>query len=113
MNLPSGPMAHTIRCTVFALCAAISGGVIAAIAEPMEIEADMLAEIARLKASSSTQARRAASAGTGSKRGEPPAAECGALAIGNVIGNNRIGISPVDINVVIVGDVINANNKCK
>ncbi len=102
------------RALLGGLLAALTGTCVAAAnPEPLDLEPDILAEIARIKAQSSTQARRSAGAGTNGKNAAPPAAECGALAIGNVVGNNRVGFAPVDINVVIVGDVINANNKCK
>ena len=42
-----------------------------------------------------------------------PSAECGSVNIGNVVGNRRIGFAPVDINVVILGDILNINNKCQ
>lgn len=112
MSPSSTPIA---RALLGALLAALTGAAGAGPAnpEPLDLDADILAEIARIKAQSSTQARRSAGAGTNSRNAAQPAAECGALAIGNVVGNNRVGFAPVDINVVIVGDVINANNKCK
>lgn len=114
MNLVSGRMAYTVRCLAFAAFAAIAGSAFAATAEPLDLDADILAEIARQKARSSTQARQVANAGKASKAGAAPSAvECGALAIGNVLGGNRIGFAPIDINVIIVGDVINANNRCR
>lgn len=38
---------------------------------------------------------------------------CGGVDIGNSVGNNKPGKAPKEILVVITGDVINANNKCK
>ena len=35
-----------------------------------------------------------------------------AIALGNVA-NNRIGFAPREVNVIITGDVINANNNCR
>ena len=93
--------------------AALVQAAFAASAEPMDLDADILAEIAKEKVRATTQARQTANAGKPGKAGDKPAAECGAISIGNVIGNGRIGFSPIDVNVVIVGDVINANNKCK
>lgn len=94
--------------------AALAAGALAASPEPLDLDPDILAEIARQKARATTQARQVANAGKASKAGTAPsAAECGALAIGNVLGGGRIGFAPIDINVVIVGDVINANNKCR
>jgi len=99
------------------LCAAsmlMAGQALAANPEPMYLDPDILAEIARQRARASTLARAAANAGKEGRGGGPPsAAECGAVAIGNIVGNGRTGFSPIDVNVVIVGDVINANNKCK
>ncbi len=92
---------------------ALVGSAFAANPEPMDLDADILAEIARQKARSTTQARQAGNAAKPGKANDKPAAECGAIAIGNVVGGGRIGFSPTEINVVIVGDVINANNKCK
>ena len=93
--------------------AALVQGAFAANPEPMDLDADILAEIAKEKVRATTQARQAANAGKPGKAGNKPTAECGAISIGNVVGNGRIGFSPIDVNVIIVGDVINANNKCK
>jgi hypothetical protein len=102
------------RALLGAALAALAGAAFAAAnPEPMDLDADILAEIARQKARATTQARQAANAGKPGKAGEKPSAECGAVSIGNVIGNGRIGFSPIDVNVVIVGDIINANNKCR
>ena len=94
--------------------ATLFGSALAANPEPMDLDPDILAEIARPKARATVQARQAANAGKASKAGAPPpAAECGAVAIGNVVGGGRVGFAPVDVNVIIVGDVINANNRCR
>lgn len=109
---PSSPrLARTLLGAAFAVLAgAAAAG--PANPEPLDLDPDILAEIARQRARATTQARLGANA-KGGKAGERPAAECGALAIGNVVGNGRIGFAPIDVNVVIVGDVINANNRCR
>ena len=91
-----------------------------ATAEPADLDPDVLAKLAqhRAKAStlnSSTLNNRAAASGRGSSANGAagvPGADCGALAIGNVA-NNRIGFAPREVNVIITGDVINANNNCR
>ena len=93
--------------------AALVGSAVAATAEPLDLDADLLAEIARHKARATVQSRQTASAGKRSQSSDKPAAECGAISIGNVIGGSRIGFSPVDINVIILGDIVNANNRCR
>lgn len=97
-----------------ALLAAFAANVRAAAnPEPIDIEPEMLAKIAMEKARVSSRDGQTRSAAKKDQRAGTPAAECGAIAIGNVVGNNRIGFAPTDVNVVIVGDVINANNNCK
>lgn len=110
MSPTSTPIA---RALLGALLATLATGAFAvANPEPLDLDPDILAEIARQRARATTQSRLDAKGGrTGN--GQAAAAECGALAIGNVVGGGRIGFAPVDVNVVIVGDVINANNKCR
>ena len=110
MNRSQSRVAHALLGIALV---ALAQGAFAANAEPMDLDPDILAEIARQKARATTQARQAANAGKPGKAGDKPAADCGAISIGNVLGNGRIGFSPIDVNVVIIGDVINANNKCK
>jgi hypothetical protein len=82
--------------------------------EPLDIDPDFMADIAKQKA-------RANAMGNNSKTRQPgpgnrsadPSAECGSINIGNVVGNRRVGFAPVDINVVVLGDILNMNNKCK
>ena len=110
MSPISTPIARALLGAVLATLAV--GAFAAANPEPLDLDPDILAEIARQRARASTLARLDATKDKGGKSANP-AAECGALAIGNVLGGRRIGFAPIDINVVIVGDVINANNKCK
>jgi hypothetical protein len=79
--------------------------------EPMDLDANLLAEVARQRLRASAAARQA----DRQRQGKlvDPTVECGALAIGNVIGNQRVGFAPVEVNVVVVGDVVNANNRCR
>ena len=81
--------------------------------EPVDLEPDILAELARHKARTASQARQDATSRDKSAKSANPDTACGAVAIGNVIGNRRIGFAPIDVNVVILGDVVNANNKCR
>ena len=110
MNRSSSRIAQVLMGAAFT---ALMGSAYAANPEPLDLDADILAEIARQKARSTTQARQAGNAAKPGNANEKPAAECGAIAIGNVVGGGRFGFSPTDVNVVIVGDVINVNNKCK
>jgi hypothetical protein len=109
MRHPSTPLARTLLGLVFATLAG-SAAAGPANPEPLDLDPDILAEIARQRARATTQARQVPKAG---KAGERPSAECGAVSIGNVVGGGRVGFSPIDVNVVIVGDVINANNNCR
>lgn len=109
-------LSHRVaRILVGAALAALVGSTFAAAAnpEPLDLDPDILAEIAKQRARATAQARQAANAAKPTKGDGKPAAECGSIAIGNVVGGGRFGFSPTDVNVVIVGDVINANNKCK
>jgi hypothetical protein len=85
----------------------------AATAEPLDVDPEVLAKLAMEKARATSRSGQTQSAAKKEQQNNAPGAECGAIAIGNVIGNNRIGFAPTDVNVVIVGDVINANNNCK
>jgi hypothetical protein len=85
--------------------------------EPLEIDPDMAADIAKQKAraNSMRDARQKDQKGNknGDKNGADSTNDCGSVNIGNVIGNRRIGFAPVDINVIVLGDILNINNKCK
>lgn len=79
-------------------------------AEPLDIDVDILAKIAkeRSKANAQKAADKAALGSDGKSDG------CGNIGIGNVISGGRPGFQPPrEITVVIVGDVVSANNKCK
>jgi hypothetical protein len=107
------PPLFVTRALLGAALAAVAGSA-AAVApnpEPLDMDPDILAELARHKVRAAQQ--RQSSLSKPGKPGEKPAADCGAVSIGNVLGNGRIGFAPIDVNVVIVGDVINANNQCR
>lgn len=119
-----GPIVHRIRratvrtvLTLIPLLAA-AGTALAVDAEPSGIAEDTQAKIARARAKaggaglaknnrpSDTQ-HDTGSAGGGS----PGLPNCG-VNIGNSVGAPR-GQAPREIIVVVKGDVVNANNKCK
>jgi hypothetical protein len=83
--------------------------------EPLDIDPDMAADIAKQKARANAMrgAMLREKGGKANGKVTDPSAECGSVNIGNVVGNRRIGFAPVDINVVILGDILNINNKCQ
>ena len=89
-----------------------SASALCATAEPMDIDADILAEIAKEKARANSL-RTPAKNEKGDKAGADPSKDCGNVSIGNVVGNRRVGFAPIDINVIVIGDILNVNNKCK
>jgi hypothetical protein len=82
---------------------------LAADTEPSNIDERILAKIARAKLKHSITEERNSLQRQGSNAMSP---SCGSLNVGNVFGDKRIGGSK-EITVVISGDVINANNKCR
>lgn len=86
----------------------------AATAEPLDLDAAQLSKLALERAKTRTQAAADARAGaTPASDGLRDPAECGNVNIGNVITGGRPGFQPREVTVVITGDVINANNKCR
>ena len=86
---------------------------ICASAEPMDIEPELAAKIAREKARIKRDQHEA---GKDSSLGgmDSTSADCGSVNIGNVANDqNRIGAVPRTNTVVITGPVINVGNKCK
>ena len=82
---------------------------LAATAEPRDIDPETLATLAKEKSKATAiRPRRSIQA----KQLMDPE-ECGSIAIGNVNTGKRIGFQPREVNVIITGDVINANNNCK
>jgi hypothetical protein len=78
-------------------------------AEPLDFEPQVLAKLAKERAKASSQSSQDAMLNSQRKA----SADCGAINIGNVVGNSRTGFAPTEVNVIITGDVINANNKCR
>lgn len=81
-------------------------------AEAQDIDVDILAKLARERAKGNAQrARDRAEFGrdpSGSADG------CGNIGIGNVFTGGNIGFRvPREITVVVTGDVISANNRCR
>jgi hypothetical protein len=70
----------------------------------------LLAKIARTKAKQAPLL--AAENGNGSGNGSS-SPNCGGVDIGNITVPQGAGVGPREVTVVITGDVINANNKCK
>lgn len=86
---------------------------LAANPEPMGADVDVIAKLAKEKAKRHGQNGRNGSqdAANGINGGDD--APCGNVDIGNFVSGNKGGRAPREITVVITGDVINANNKCK
>ena len=86
--------------------------------EPLDIDPDMAADIAKQKARanamrSAMQREKGDKGERGDKKSNESLNDCGSINIGNVVGNRRVGFAPVDINVIVLGDILNVNNKCK
>jgi hypothetical protein len=113
--VPRKPLLLTGLTAAMALfCAVAQAG--NANAEPMDLEPEMLSKLALERAK--TGSTRAAAArdnkrATSADAGANPVADCGALAIGNVNTGGRIGFQPREVTVIITGDVINSNNRCR
>lgn len=107
--------AHHIASGLVTLLALASAGVQAgAVAEPMDIEPAVLSKLALERAKTRgevTAAKRQGGARAGDGLADP--ADCGNVNIGNIITGGKPGFQPREVTVVITGDVINANNKCK
>lgn len=76
------------------------------------LEDDTLAKIARAKAKKRGEYQRDKSSERDGGGGGGGFGKCGSLNIGNVVAPKR-GATPREVTVVVTGDVINANNKCK
>jgi hypothetical protein len=83
-------------------------------AEPLDIDPAILSKLAKERAKTNTVAKRSATANKSSGNGpDQNDADCGAVAIGNVTTGSRIGFQPQEVTVIVTGDVINANNRCR
>ena len=98
-----------------AMLGALAGGQCWAVdpdPDPSDMDPGVLAKMARLKhknldgGDSSNTVRV-----NGNSLG---AAQCGSINVGNVIApQQRLGQQPREINVIVTGSIVNANNKCK
>jgi len=104
----------TAMVTLLALAAAAAQAAPAAVAEPMDIEPEILSKMALQRAKAGNVGRSTGPKG-GASNGLDSAnpSGCGAVNIGNIITGGRPGFQPREVTVVITGDVINANNQCK
>lgn len=82
-------------------------------AEPSDLPESSLAKLAKARAKSSTMGSSQGRSGDGSSQSSENAgiSDCG-INIGNSINAPR-GAAPKEIIVVVKGDVVNANNRCK
>jgi hypothetical protein len=87
----------------------------AAVAEPFESDPAILSKLALERARTRGESRAMAqdAARKPASALDSPVNECGALSIGNVVTGGKPGFQPREVTVVITGDVINANNKCR
>ena len=93
---------------------AIATVALAALATPApagELGLDDLtnAKLARIKAKQRQQ--EAAQRRSGDKGSDSAVTECGSIGIGNTVTNRRG--APKEVTVIVTGDVINANNRCR
>jgi len=81
--------------------------------EPSDLPESSLAKLAKARAKSSTMGagQRSSSGGSSASGENPGISDCG-INIGNSINAPR-GAAPKEIIVVVKGDVINADNRCK
>lgn len=98
--------------TIFAM-GCIASPVFAVDAEPTDLPESSLAKLAKARAKSSTMGSSQQGSGDGSSVADQNSgiSDCG-INIGNSINPPR-GFAPREIIVVVKGDVVNANNRCK
>lgn len=108
-------MHRSLTLTLLTAAVALAAGAVqaAATAEPMDIEPELLARMARERAKGTSQQAQDRRPGVSRGSGSNPLAECGAVNIGNIVGGGRPGFQPREVTVVITGDVVNANNRCR
>jgi hypothetical protein len=92
---------------------AIASPVFSTDAEPNDLPEASLAKLAKARAKSSTMgsSQRRSSDGSSESGENSGISDCG-INIGNSVNAPR-GAAPKEIIVVVKGDVINANNRCK
>jgi len=95
---------------VFGLLSAVQQ-VHAASAQPIGIEAEDRAKLARIKAKGSVLSKSSAS-GKKSGGGGDDGDEC-SLEIGNIDTGGRRGGGPREVNIFIPGDIFQVNNRCR
>jgi hypothetical protein len=79
-------------------------------AEPQDLDVEILAQIARDRAKGNAQQsadKKAFADPTNSADG------CGNIGIGNVFTGGQFAFLPREINVIVTGDIISANNRCR
>lgn len=77
------------------------------------MEDDDGAKMARLKAKQRYfDAKSDRDDNASDRRDKRSSAACGSLNIGNVV-NQRGARGPREVNIIVTGDVINANNRCR
>ena len=106
--LPMLLAASIVAVALIAASLLAMGNAQAATAEPLDYEPDVLAKLAKERARATSQ-----NAQDGRSGQKSATADCGSVNIGNVVGNGRVGFGPTEVNVIITGDVINANNNCR
>jgi hypothetical protein len=80
-------------------------------AEPPNLDADLLAQIAKERAKGNAQQSAEKKLGKGLT--SPLDDGCGNIGIGNVFTGGNFAFLPREINVIVTGDVISANNRCR
>jgi hypothetical protein len=93
------------------LCVSSAG--FAADTETADIPEGVLAKMARINAKQGAD-RDGSGDGESLRERRKSNPSCGSLNVGNVdMGNRRIGAPVREVTVIVKGDVINANNKCR
>jgi hypothetical protein len=103
-------VAGTIACAFAALI--IATPCRAADTESLGLPEGVLAKMARLKAKQYGENKRREAEQDGGAPANDNAA-CGSLNVGNVATGGKRAGAPKQVNVIVTGDVINANNKCR
>jgi len=81
-------------------------------AEPDDLDVELLAQIAKERAKGNSQKTAAGRAGDGAAATDKDG--CGNIGIGNIFTGGNVGFRPPrEVTVIVTGDVISANNRCK
>ncbi len=81
--------------------------------EVSELPDGLIAKMARMRARSGELSDGKAGDSADARRRADPQAPCGSINIGNVQTGRAGTRAPKEVIVVIKGDVVNANNKCR